>query len=303
MNQKRKEIKIMSSKQKLDLLPNLSLTLEEDYSITYAEDTFQLNAKPTNVNNNPLLLLGQFNPLLQDLGVITTDIGTTIRNNIIEDVIADESWFHDQLLLQQKEPYKLIIKHPKSNCLVGLNLIEDGDLKDLLFDVIFLVPYQAPKIYNKVSYKSVGQVWSKVKKDFLAEISKEFNPQPEESAPEVVVVDTVTPEAPFKHSLTELVDCLGSFVLQPEDLDTLKDEIAKEQEKYDHPLVLKKFLAYESYAGDEIVSVQIRDPKDTTGSSVEFVHGDSHHVHGPKGWYIVDHFATGTDIESEERYV
>ena len=63
------------------------------------------------------------------------------------------------------------------------------------------------------------------------------------------------------------------------------------------------FLAYESYAGDEIVSVQIRDPKDTTGSSIEFVHGDSHHVHGPKGWYIVDHFATGTDIESEERYV
>ena len=291
----------MSTKQKLSLLPNLTLTLEDDYSITYTEANFQLNAKPKKENDNPLLLLGHFNPLLQDLGVITTDIGTTIRNEVKE--IIDESWTHDQLLLQQKEPYKLIIKHPKSNCLVGLNLIEDGDLKDLLFDVIFLVPYQAPKIYNKVSYKSVGQVWSKVKKDFLAEISKEFNPQPEESAPEVVVVDTVTPEAPFKHSLTELVHQLGSFVLQPEDLDTLKDEIAKEQEKYDHPLVLKKFLAYESYAGDEIVSVQIRDPKDTTGSSVEFVHGDSHHVHGPKGWYIVDHFATGTDIESEERYV
>ena len=295
----------MSTKQKLSLLPNLTLTLEEDYSITYTEDSFKLNAKPKNADDNPLLILGNINPLLRDLGVITSDIGATIRNggNINEDFHADESWFHDQLLLQQKEPYKLIIKHPKSKCLVGLNLIEEGDLKDLLFDVIFLVPYQAPKIYNKVSYKSVGQVWSKVKKDFLAEISKEFNPQPEEPTPEVIVEDTETSEVPFKHSLTELVDCLGSFVLQPEDLDTLKDEIAKEQDKYDHRLVLKKFLAYESYAGDEIVSVQIRDPKDTTGSSIEFVHGDSHHVHGPKGWYIVDHFATGTDIESEERYV
>ena len=295
----------MSTKQKLSLLPNLTLTLEEDYSITYTEDSFKLNAKPRNSDDNPLLILGNINPLLRDLGVITSDIGATIRNggNINEDFHADESWFHDQLLLQQKEPYKLIIKHPKSKCLVGLNLIEEGDLKDLLFDVIFLVPYQAPKIYNKVSYKSVGQVWSKVKKDFLAEITKEFNPQPEEPTPEVIVEDTETFESPFKHSLTELVDCLGSFVLQPEDLDTLKDEIAKEQDKYDHRLVLKKFLAYESYAGDEIVSVQIRDPKDTTGSSIEFVHGDSHHVHGPKGWYIVDHFATGTDIESEERYV
>ena len=295
----------MSTKQKLSLLPNLTLTLEEDYSITYTEDSFTLNAKPRNSDDNPLLILGNINPLLRDLGVITSDIGATIRNggNINEDFHADESWFHDQLLLQQKEPYKLIIKHPKSKCLIGLNLIEEGDLKDLLFDVIFLVPYQAPKIYNKVSYKSVGQVWSKVKKDFLAEISKEFNPQPEEPTPEVIVEDTATSEVPFKHSLAELVDCLGSFVLQPEDLDTLKDEIAKEQDKYDHRLVLKKFLAYESYAGDEIVSVQIRDPKDTTGSSIEFVHGDSHHVHGPKGWYIVDHFATGTDIESEERYV
>lgn len=295
----------MSTKQKLSLLPNLTLTLEEDYSITYTEDSFKLNAKPRNSDDNPLLILGNINPLIRDLGIITSDIGTTIRNggNINEDFHVDESWFHDQLLLQQKEPYKLIIKHPKSKCLVGLNLIEEGDLKDLLFDVIFLVPYQAPKIYNKVSYKSVGQVWSKVKKDFLAEITKEFNPQPVEPSPEVVVVDTETPEEPFKHSLTELVHQLGSFVLKPEDLDTLKDEIAKEQDKYDHRLVLKKFLAYESYAGDEIVSVQIRDPKDTTGSSIEFVHGDSHHVHGPKGWYIVDHFATGTDIESEERYV
>lgn len=295
----------MSTKQKLNLLPNLTLTLEEDYSITYTEDSFKLNVKTKNTDDNPLFILGYTNPLLRDLGVITSDIGTTIRNegNINEDLHADGVWFHDQLLLQQKEPYKLIIKHPESKCLVGLNLIEDGDLKDLLFDVIFLVPYQAPKIYNKVSYKSVGQIWSKVKKDFLAEISKEFKPQSEEPAPEVVVADTETPEVPFKHSLDELVHHLGSFVLTPEDLDTLKDEIAKEQEKYDHSLVLKKFLAYESYAGDEIVSVQIRDPKDSSGSCVEFVHGDSHHVHGPKGWYIVDHFATGTNIESEERYV
>ncbi len=295
----------MSTKQKLNLLPNLTLTLEEDYSITYTEDSFELNAKPRNSDDNPLFILGYTNPLVRDLCVITSDIGTTIRNGggINEDLHADGVWFHDQLLLQQKEPYKLIIKHPDSKCLVGLNLIEDGDLKDLLFDVIFLVPYQVPKIYNKVSYKSVGQVWSKVKKDFLAEISKEFNPQPEEPTPEAVVVDTERSDVPFKHSLAELVHCLGCFVLKPEDLDTLKDEIFKEQEKYDHRLVLKKFLAYESYAGDEIVSVQIRDPKDSTGSCVEFVHGDSHHVHGPKGWYIVDHFATGTNIESEERYV
>lgn len=295
----------MSTKQKLKLLPNLMLMLEEDYSITYIEDSFKLNAKPRNSDDNPLFILGHINPLVRDLGVITSDIGTTVRDggNMLEEYHADEYWFHDQLLLQQKERYKLIIKHPKSNCLVGLNLIEDGDLKDLLFDVIFLVPYQTPKIYNKVSYKSLGQVWSKVKKDFLAEISKEFNPQPEEPAPEVTVADTETSDVPFNHSLAELVHCLGCFVLKPEDLDTLKDEIAKEQEKYDHRLVLKKFLAYESYAGDEIVSVQIRDPKDSSGSCVEFVHGDSHHVHGPKGWYIVDHFATGTNIESEERYV
>ena len=101
----------MSTKQKLSLLPNLTLTLEEDYSITYTEDSFKLNAKPRNSDDNPLLILGNINPLLRDLGVITSDIGATIRNggNINEDFHADESWFHDQLLLQQKEPYKLII--------------------------------------------------------------------------------------------------------------------------------------------------------------------------------------------------
>ena len=53
----------MSTKQKLSLLPNLTLTLEEDYSITYTEDSFKLNAKPKNADDNPLLILGNINPL------------------------------------------------------------------------------------------------------------------------------------------------------------------------------------------------------------------------------------------------
>lgn len=299
-------------------------TLSDNVTVSVAESSVVYSSFTTEavlvakVGRNPLLLLERLSPLLYQLGQITNDIADAIHS--IDGATAEVEFPH--FMLREVEDDKFIIGDDYTNHFLVVHVVEDSEPVENLCDILFVLEGQAPKIYNKVSQPSIYQVWTKVKKDYVAALTDSLAPKPEvvpEEADDIIdetntvhfdddlnpiPVNRIRHEGPnFGSNLDLSLEVLAGYVLGDEDLRVLLDEVEKVKVSENSVLNLRKFSVHTSMAGDDVVELIVADPNDRTGTSVSFAHGDSTQPHGELGWTITNNFATGTSIEKEVRYL
>ena len=295
---------------------NVTVSVAEK-SVVYSSDTTEvvLVAKD---GRNPLLLLERLSPLLYQLGQITDEIAEAIHS--IDGTTAVVEFPH--FMLREVEDDKFIIGDDYTNHFLAVHVVEDSEPVENLCDILCVLEGQAPKIYNKVAQSAIYQVWTKLKKDYVAALTDSLAPKsevgPEEGDDIIddnntvhfdddlnpIPVNRIRHEGPnFGSNLDLSLEVLAGYVLGDEDLRVLLVEVEKVKVSEDSVLNLRKFSVHTSMAGDDVVELIVADPNDRTGTSVSFTHGDSTQPHGELGWTITNTFATGTSIEKEVRYL